>query len=111
LGGVFLDLADGDPGSAAFGSRAGDPVNGGGFWLAFVIGGALMIAVAFVMSMGVRLARVIATVVLLGMVVVFGFAVSDAAADTTQVTAYGFIAGGLVVGVAVLSSGSLRHMG
>jgi len=110
LGGVFLDLADGDLGSSAFGSGAGDPVGGGGFWLSFVIGGALMIAVAFVMSMGWRLARVIATVVLIGMVVVFGFSVRDAAAETTQVTAYGFIAGGLVVGVAVLSSGSLRQM-
>ncbi|HEX6302538.1 MAG TPA: hypothetical protein VF148_18975 [Acidimicrobiia bacterium] len=109
LGGVFLDLAGGDLDSADLRSEA-ELVNGGEFWLAFVIGGALMIAVAFVMSMGARLARAIATVVLLGMVVVFGFAVSGAAAETTQVTAYGFIAGGLVVGVAVLSSGSLRRM-
>lgn len=109
LGGVFLDLAVGDRGSAGLGSGAADPANGRGFWLAFVIGGALMIAVAFVMSMGARLARAIAALVLFGMVVVFGFAVSDAAAETASVTAYGFIAGGLVVGVAVLSSGSLRQ--
>lgn len=109
LGGVFLDLSGGDLDSAGLGSGA-EPVNGAGFWLAFVIGGTLMIAVAFVMSMGARLARALATVVLLGMVVVFGFAVSRAAAETPQVTAYGFIAGGLVVGVAVLSSGGPRQM-
>jgi hypothetical protein len=109
LGGIFLDMASGDLDSAALGSEA-EPVNGGGFWLTFVIGGASMIAVAFVMSMGAQLARAIATAVLLGMVVVFGFALSGAAAETTQVTAYGFIAGGLVVGIAVLASGSLRQM-
>jgi hypothetical protein len=103
LGGVFLDLTGNDAAAAP----PGDPSNR--FWLAFVVGGVLMIAVAFVMSMGARLARAIAIVVLLGVVVVFGLAVSDAAAGTAQLTAYGFIAGGLVVGVAVLSSGSLRQ--
>lgn len=107
LGGVFLDVAGGDPGSAL--TVDPEPANGVGFWFAFVVGGVLMIAVAFVMSMGARVARALAGVVLLGMIVVFGVAVSDATAGMTQITAYGFIAGGLVVGVAVLSSGSLAQ--
>lgn len=100
VGGVFLDVAGEGP---AFPDPATDS------WLAFVIGGALMIAAAYVMSIGLRWARMIAALVLLGMIVVFGFAVGEAAPDTTHLTAFGFIAGGVVIGVAVLASGSLRQ--
>lgn len=79
------------------------------FWIAFVAGGILMIAAAYVMSVGTRLARLIATIVLGAVIVTFGFAVNQTVAGTTRLTAYGFIAGGLVVGVAVLVSGSLRQ--
>ncbi|MFP3882163.1 MAG: hypothetical protein ACLFWH_07595 [Actinomycetota bacterium] len=79
------------------------------FWIAFVAGGILMIAAAYVMSVGTRLARLIATSVLGAVIVTFGFAVNQTVAGTTQLTAYGFIAGGLVLGVAVLVSGSLRQ--
>ena len=77
--------------------------------LAFVIGGVLMIGVAYVMSMGSRVARLVALLVLLSLVVVFGYAVSQSVSDASQLTAYGFIAGGLVIGIAVLFSGSLRE--
>jgi hypothetical protein len=105
LGGVILDMAGGDADQAA-------PLEPDGgtsfvFWLTFVIGGALMIAIAYFMSIGTRFARIVAIVVLAGMVVVFGFAVSEATADPNNLTAYGFIGGGLVLGVAVLSSASL----
>jgi len=84
---------------------------GGGveFWIVFVFGGILMIASALVMSIGTRLARLIATIALGGVIVTFGFAVNQAVAGATRLTAYGFIAGGIVVGVAVLVSGSLRQ--
>lgn len=75
--------------------------------LGFIAGGILMIAVAFVMSIGVRAARGIASVVLLALIVAFGLSVSRVEPDTTEITAFGFIAGGLVVAVAVLVSGSL----
>jgi hypothetical protein len=97
LGGTFLELSAGP-----------DAGEGFQYWLAFIIGGVAMIAVAYVMSMGARMGRVVATLVLAAMVAVFGFAASEAGATTTQLTAYGFIAGGLVIGVAVLVSGSLR---
>lgn len=100
VGGAFLDLV---------GDSSASPGSATEFWLAFVIGGALMIATAYVMSIGVRWARVSAALVLLGMIVVFGFAVGEADPDTTQLTAFGFIAGGVVIGVAVLASGSLRQ--
>jgi hypothetical protein len=100
LGGTLLNAAEGAPPPA---DTAGD---GFEFWLAFIVGGVLMIGVAYVMSLGARLARIIAFALLAGVVVVFGFAVSDASADASELTAYGFVAGGIVVGVAVLFSGS-----
>lgn len=107
LGGTFLNIGSSE--SAPVTLRAEIGGTEFEFWLAFVGGGALMIAVAYVMSIGTRVARAIATLVLLGMIGVFGFAVSQAEAGSAQLTAYGFIAGGLVVGVAVLFSGSLRQ--
>ncbi|HWB88747.1 MAG TPA: hypothetical protein VG872_05995 [Acidimicrobiia bacterium] len=92
LGGVFLDRAD--PGRGGF-----------QFWLTFVIGGVLMVGVSYVMSLGSQYARLIATGVVVAMIATFGFAVSGRAADVDELTSYGFIAGGLVVGVAVLVSG------
>lgn len=68
-----------------------------------------MIAAAFVMSIGTRFARAAAAVLLTAMVILFGVMVSDTTADASELTAYGFIAGGLVVGVAVLFSGSLQQ--
>lgn len=108
LGGTFLNLLSGDSGETAALSDAGQG-SGVEFWLAFVIGGVLMIAVAYVMAIGTKGARLIATVVLIGMIVVFGLSVGDARGGATQLTAYGFIAGGLVVAVAVLFSGSLEE--
>ena len=91
LGGTFLD----------------DLNTGRDFRLAFVVGGVLMIAVAYVMSIGGGVARAVATVLLIAMVVVFGLAIRQSSQGTTQLTAFGFIAGGIVVGVAVLVSASL----
>jgi hypothetical protein len=99
LGGTFLNIDR--PGEIA--------TNGFEYWLAFVIGGALMIGVAYVMSIGTRVARILALGVLIGVIVVFGFAVSGSDPDAAELTAYGFIAGGIVVGVAVLVSGSIRQ--
>ena len=107
LGGTFLSLTGPTLSPAALGG--GDQPTDFSFWVAFVIGGVLMIGVAYVMSIGSRFVRGIAAVVLTGVVVTFGFAVSGSQASPSQVTAYGFIAGGLVVGVAVLFGGSLQR--
>ena len=104
LGGTFLNLDDSGSGGPSL--TDGD---GFEFWLAFIIGGVLMIGAAYVMSIGARIARLVATVFLLLMIVTFGFAVSDSGGDATRITAYGFIAGGLVVGIGVVFSGSIRQ--
>lgn len=98
LGGTFLNLAD--PGRSGL---------GGDSWIAFMVGGVLMIGIAYVMSIGSQLARVFAAVVVTAMVGVFGFAVSGAEATMSEMTAFGFIAGGLVIGIAVLFSGSMSQ--
>lgn len=77
------------------------------FWLAFTIGGVLMIATAYILAVGARWGRLTAILSLLLVTVIFGLAVTDTPTDTTHLTAYGFLAGGLVIGVAVLFGGFL----
>jgi hypothetical protein len=92
---------------------AGDeqaPVDGAGrFWLAFVIGGLLVAGLAYVLATGRLWARVAAVLVLLGIVVLFAISVQGDSLGPADILGYGFIAGGLVVGVAVVFSGSLSR--
>lgn len=108
LGGTLLSGSEEivSPMAPAAESLGGDPFR---FWLAFVVGGVLMIGAAYVMSMGARWGRLVATFVLVGVVVVFGLAVSSIDVGADELTAYGFVAGGLVVGVAVIFSGSVAR--
>ena len=80
---------------------------GGRFWFAFVLGGLLMVGVAFVLAMGTRWARAAAVLSLIAIVVVFGFAAQSATPEADFLLAYGFIAGGIVVGLGVLFGGGL----
>ena len=98
LGGLFLD-------------RAAPARDGFQFWVAFLVGGVLMVSVAYAMSLGSRSARLIATGVMVTMIATFGFAVRGQTADLSHLTAYGFVAGGLVVGVAVLVSAGQSQPG
>jgi hypothetical protein len=105
-GGLFLNAA---PEPVAQLANGAQEISGGSqFWVAFVVGGALMGVVAFILAMGSRIARVIAILVLSGVIVFFVFAAREASLDANDLMAYGFIAGGIVVGVAVVFGGSLR---
>lgn len=99
LGGTFLNIGDD---AATLSSQSNLE-----WGLAFVVGGVLMVAASVVMAIGTRLAGGIATLALVAVIVLFGFAVSQAGGGTSQIAAYGFIAGGIVVGIAVLVSGEL----
>ena len=77
-------------------------------WLAFVISGVLMIAVAYIMSIGTSTVRYVAMAVLLGVIALFGISASQTVSGAGELTAYGFISGGVVVAIAVLFAGSLR---
>lgn len=79
------------------------------FWLAFVAGGVLMVAAAYVMSIGSRWARVASLLVMAAIVALFAWVISTANDNANYLTAYGFIAGGLIVGVAVLFSGGTQN--
>lgn len=104
LGGVFLRT------SPDFAPEALTATSDGGaeFWPWFVVGGVLMVAAAFIVSIGVRRSRLIAMIVLGAVIVLFGVVASGAIVDASFLTAYGFISGGIVVGVAVLFAGSLQ---
>lgn len=102
LGGFLLD-------NASASTAAGTSSDGQDFSLAFVVGGVLMVAVALIMSIKARLGRIAATVALVALIVVFGFAISGGDRGASELASYGLIAGGLIVGVAVLASGSLRQ--
>lgn len=105
LGGTLLSAEDAASASGAI-SRSAD-ADAFQFWLAFVVGGSLMIGAAYVISIGARVARLVAILALVAVVVVFGFAVNGEDVGADGLMAYGLIGGGLVVGVAVLVSGSL----
>lgn len=81
------------------------------FWIVFVGAGLLMVAAAYVMIFRRQWGRVAASVVLGGVIVSFGILVSLTAADSSALLGYVFIAAGLVVGVAVMFSESLRATG
>jgi uncharacterized membrane protein YphA (DoxX/SURF4 family) len=79
----------------------------GRFWLAFVIGGVLLGGVAVMLAARMRVARAAAVVSLILVIAVFGLAAQDTTPGSDFLLAYGFIAGGIVAGVAVLFSGSV----
>jgi hypothetical protein len=83
----------------------------GRFWFAFVIGGLLMAGVAFVLARGARWARVAAVLALVGLIVVFGLAAQRATPNADHLLGFGFIAGGIVVGMAVVFVGSIGDDG
>lgn len=98
--------------SPTVGAAADGPpsIDGSGqFWIAFVIGGLVMAGVAWVLSMGRTWGRALALVSVLALVVLFILAAQSSSVDANQLLAYGFVAGGLVVGVAVVFSGTVRR--
>ncbi len=110
LAGGFL-LRDDPALSSAGRTAAGGLGAEGNFWFAFVLGGVLLVAAAFAMARRVKWSRVAAIVAVIGLVIVFGLAAQDATPDADHLLAYGFIAGGLVVGVAVIFTGSFGESG
>ena len=99
-GGFFLNLGS---------SASSSPLDSDGdYWIAFIAGGVLMVGVAYLIATGSEIARVASMLVLVGLIVVFGFAARDALLDADDLLAYGFIAGGIVVGVAAVFSTGLR---
>jgi hypothetical protein len=76
------------------------------FWLAFMLGGVLMIALAVFMSAGRAWARPAALLVTSLVVLCFALLVNRGIPDGGTLFAYGFIASGMVVGIAVLVSDS-----
>jgi hypothetical protein len=75
------------------------------FWIAFLLGGMLMVGMAYFISIGRRWARVVALLVTALVVLFFGLLVNRGVPEVAVLTAYGLVAGGMVVGIAVLVGG------
>ncbi len=103
-GGVLLRSdASLTPDDTSIGSGLGAS---GNFWSAFVLGGLLLVGVAVVMAMKKVWARTAAIIVVAGLVILFGLAAQGATPDADHLLAYGFIAGGVVVAIAIVFAGS-----
>lgn len=112
VGGVLV-LAGGTvlrsmPTVSVSGEESLSPGGSGQFWVAFVVGGLLMAAVAYILAIGTKWARIAAFAALAVVIGIFAMAAQTASISSNQLPAYGFIAGGIVVGVAVVFSGSLN---
>ncbi|MEX1125469.1 MAG: hypothetical protein WEE53_07370 [Acidimicrobiia bacterium] len=110
LGGVLI-LAGGALLRAAPNPAGSESGLLGRYWLAFSIGGLVMVAVAYILGRGVRWAQILAVLALAGLTIVFALAVQEVQPDANDLMAYGFVAGGIVVGVSVLFSGTLGGEG
>jgi hypothetical protein len=105
LGGFMVRSLEAPVGIEAFqGPTLDDPSR---FWLAFVIGGFLMGVVGFAVAIGRRSARWLSLLVLGAMVIFLVQAGQEVSNETGHLIAYGVVAGGIVVGVAIVFSGSL----
>ena len=72
------------------------------FWVAFVVGGALIGLVAVIINFFNRTARLVAILVVLTLIVLFAIALGDLNVETTGLLGYGFVAGGILVAVGVM---------
>ena len=99
-------LLRGDPGladrSVESGLRAA-----GNFWSSFAGAGLLVLVSAILLAIRARGARALAIVSVVALVFVFGNAAQRSAPGPDLLIAYGFIAGGTVIGLAVLFGGVL----
>ncbi len=79
----------------------------GNFWSAFTAGGLLMVMASLALAFRARWARALAILSVVALVIVFGTAAQNSTPEADNLLAYGFIAGGVVIGVAVLFGGTL----
>jgi len=108
VGGVLVIagslLLRGDPVLAARSVESGLRA-AGNFWSAFAGGGLLVLVSALLLAIRARGARALAIVSVVALVIVFGNAAQRSAAGPDVLIAYGSIAGGTVIGLAVLFGG------
>ncbi|HEX6300717.1 MAG TPA: hypothetical protein VF148_09670, partial [Acidimicrobiia bacterium] len=68
----------------------------GNFWSAFGAGGLLMIVAALALAARIRMAKALAILSVVALVIVFGNAAQQSTPEADLLIAYGFIAGGIV---------------
>lgn len=101
VGGVVLRIAQGGD------QTVGSVDDGGPVWMAYVVGGVLMVANGYLLAIGPKWARAAAFVTMATLVAVFVITAQGSPPAVDLIFPYGFVAGGLVVGVAMLFSGTI----
>jgi hypothetical protein len=81
----------------------------GNFWSAFGAGGLLLIVAALALAARARMARALAILSVAALVIVFGNAAQQSPPEADLLIAYGFIAGGIVIGLSVMFGGLLAE--
>ncbi len=106
LGAALLSVVTVPPGNFDPSVAAVGPVP---FWMAFMICGVALVFFAFLIAIRARWARIPAMLVIAAEVLLFGLLINQGVPHASTLLSYGFIAGGLVVGVAVLFSGRAEY--
>jgi hypothetical protein len=77
----------------------------GNFWSAFGASGLLLIVAALALAVWARMAKALAILSVAALVIVFGNAAQQSPFEADLLIAYGFIAGGIVIGLVVMFGG------
>jgi hypothetical protein len=101
LGAVLINQAQT---GGAF-DAAGESLGPLPFWVAFLVAGMLMLGMAYFMSRGRGWARALALLFTVLVVFCFALLVNRGVPDVSDLTAYAFVAAGMVVGIAALVGG------
>jgi hypothetical protein len=82
---------------------------GGAYWSVLVLAGLLMLGVAISIARKVSWARIAAMAVVAALVVVFALAAQGGTPDADHLLAYGLVAGGVIIGIAIVFVGTFRE--
>lgn len=81
----------------------------GSFWSVLVLGGLLMLGTAVAIARKTTWAKTAAIAVVAAVVVIFALAAQSGTPDADHLLAYGFVAGGIVIGIAIVFTGTFRE--
>jgi hypothetical protein len=78
----------------------------GVFWSILVLGGLLMLGISLAIARKTSWARTAAITLVAAVVVVFALAAQSGTPDADHLLAFGFVAGGIVIGIAIVFAGT-----
>jgi hypothetical protein len=86
-----------------------EDASSGSFWSVLALGGLLMLGISIAIARKTSWARTAAIAVVAAVVVVFALAAQGGTPDADHLLAYGFVAGGIVTGIAIILVGTFEE--